>query len=383
MTPFRRLVAIAGLCCASLLRAQSFVVDAANGPGTDFTSIAAAVQTVPDGAVLRIRAGAYAPFAIAGKGLRLLAEANVRVLQPLFGVGITISSLAANQTVVLHGLRVASANNTPAPVSLTCSNAQGAIVLDGLIPGQGGILALRATGCDRLFVRGGVGWRTMEFANSHAVVENCSVSGIGWVAVSLPTVTVANGTLQWVDSTVDGSVALNGTSVATIQLQQADLRLLGSSLVRNALGPFCIAGSGRVRLDPAVRVTLLNGGSGVGAIDPALAPLVKQMPVLTTAVTAASASASLVGRAGDLALVTVSLPGPRLAVAGFQDLFWIDTSVAGPLTFGVLGSTPFPAALPLPPGRLDGVRAMWQAVTWDQAADWQVSNPSVAVLNRP
>src|SRR5437762_9224013 len=39
--------------------AQTFIVDAANGPGTNFTEIATAVAAVPDGAVLMVRAGSY------------------------------------------------------------------------------------------------------------------------------------------------------------------------------------------------------------------------------------------------------------------------------------------------------------------------------------
>lgn len=43
------------------LSTQTFIVDASNGPGTNFTSISAAITAVPDGAVLDVRAGLYAP----------------------------------------------------------------------------------------------------------------------------------------------------------------------------------------------------------------------------------------------------------------------------------------------------------------------------------
>lgn len=382
MTPLRQALVLASLGILPALHAQSFTVDAANRPGTDYTSIVAAVQAVPSGSVLRIRDGVYSPFTIAGKSLRLLAEANVRVLQPLQGSGIAITGIAAHQTVVLSGMMVGSANITPVPVTLACSNARGPILLDNLIPGQGGILSLRTTDCDQVLVRGGAGWRTMEFSRSHAVVEGCSVFGIGWVTVGMPSVAVAQGSLQWIDSTVEGSVTLTGTSVSTIQLTQGELRLLGTSRVRNALAPFCISGSGSVRFDPAVEVTR-PGATGVAAIDPALLPVLTPMPKLTVSVTATAANVRLVGRAGDLALVALSLPGPRFSLPGLGDAFWIDAAVPGPLAIGVIGSTPWSSAFALPPGRLPGVRATWQAVTWDQAADWQVSNPTFAVLDRP
>jgi len=63
-------LAIAAL--AFPIRAQTFIVDAANGPGTNFTDIATAAATVPDGAVLEVRAGNYGSFAITSKGLTVL-----------------------------------------------------------------------------------------------------------------------------------------------------------------------------------------------------------------------------------------------------------------------------------------------------------------------
>ena len=53
--------------------AQTFVVDVANGPGTNFTSIATAISAVPDGATLLVRPGVYAEaIRIDGKGLKIL-----------------------------------------------------------------------------------------------------------------------------------------------------------------------------------------------------------------------------------------------------------------------------------------------------------------------
>ena len=54
------------LSVAHLLPAQIFVVDCSGGPGTDFTSIRAAVAAVPDGARLLVRPGIYQPFVVDG-----------------------------------------------------------------------------------------------------------------------------------------------------------------------------------------------------------------------------------------------------------------------------------------------------------------------------
>ncbi|MCB9892331.1 MAG: hypothetical protein H6833_11825 [Planctomycetes bacterium] len=61
--------------------AQVFVVDAAGGPGSHFTDLPTAVVTVPSGSILKVRAGTYAPFQIANKGLVIVGDdrSSVRI----------------------------------------------------------------------------------------------------------------------------------------------------------------------------------------------------------------------------------------------------------------------------------------------------------------
>lgn len=75
-------VLVAGLfLLASRSRAQVFVVDASNGPGTDFTSLEAAIQAAPRGATLRVRAGDYVVSSATPitRGLTVIGEGNVLV----------------------------------------------------------------------------------------------------------------------------------------------------------------------------------------------------------------------------------------------------------------------------------------------------------------
>jgi len=60
--------------------AQTYVVDAQNGPGANFVEISQAVATVPDGAVLVVRPGAYQGFAINGKSIAVLGSGSVTVV---------------------------------------------------------------------------------------------------------------------------------------------------------------------------------------------------------------------------------------------------------------------------------------------------------------
>lgn len=77
---------LVGLSLSCALSAQTFVVDAAGGPGSNFTDIAAAVAAVPDGATLLVRPGSHGGFAIAGKGIALLAQPGAVVGDAWAGV---------------------------------------------------------------------------------------------------------------------------------------------------------------------------------------------------------------------------------------------------------------------------------------------------------
>jgi hypothetical protein len=102
------------LPCAALLllalgapasRAQTFIVDAAGGPGAQFTSLPAAVAAVPSGAVLRVRPGTYAPFALAQKSLVVLGEDAATVVID-FASDLSIGPTATGDVVRLRHLHL-------------------------------------------------------------------------------------------------------------------------------------------------------------------------------------------------------------------------------------------------------------------------------------
>lgn len=80
--------------------AQTFIVDANNGPGTNYRDIESAVGAVPDGAVLHVRAGTYTSFTVPDKALTILGltPATVRV------DGFTVTGTAPSRTVVVAGM---------------------------------------------------------------------------------------------------------------------------------------------------------------------------------------------------------------------------------------------------------------------------------------
>src|SRR5690606_25798483 len=81
------------------------VVSQAGGPGVDFTELQVAAQQVPDGSVLLVRPGSYAPVRLDGKGLTILADPGV-VLNGLDRPAIEVVNLGATQSFTLRGGRV-------------------------------------------------------------------------------------------------------------------------------------------------------------------------------------------------------------------------------------------------------------------------------------
>lgn len=113
----------AWLLAVPSLTAQTFIVDAAGGPGSHYKDLAKAVERVPDGAVLRVRTGTYpTPFFIAHKSLTIIGDSRT-------GVRITgrveIGPQRASDRVLLANLTV---TGQLAP-HLVVKNTIGAVVL--------------------------------------------------------------------------------------------------------------------------------------------------------------------------------------------------------------------------------------------------------------
>src|SRR5262245_45172512 len=94
------------LSCASSIAAQGqvLVVDAAGGPGSDFTDVPSAVSAAVDGDVLLVRSGSYLvdelAIALDGKGLTLVADSGASV-----AVGsLDVQDLPAGHFTLLQGL---------------------------------------------------------------------------------------------------------------------------------------------------------------------------------------------------------------------------------------------------------------------------------------
>jgi len=89
---------------ATAFAQETWVVDTALGPGSDFSDIQSAVDVASSGDVVLIRAGAYDGFQIDGKGLTLSADGDVTIIVNGFGLHPRITNTLPSQTCVLRGL---------------------------------------------------------------------------------------------------------------------------------------------------------------------------------------------------------------------------------------------------------------------------------------
>ena len=77
-----------GFVLVGPLAAQTFIVDQNGGPGVHYQDLPRAVAAVPDGAVLRVRAGNYSTFVLANKGLSILGDARSTEMQKTMNLKI-------------------------------------------------------------------------------------------------------------------------------------------------------------------------------------------------------------------------------------------------------------------------------------------------------
>src|SRR5262245_9464821 len=119
------------LCCVpallvSALAAQSavLVVDPANGPGTDFTSLPAAVSAAASGDVLlRCRAD-HGEIVSDGKGLVLVADTGASVSLDK----LTVQNVPAGASVAVRGVTIDTGPSTPG--ALTVKDCPGSVWFD-------------------------------------------------------------------------------------------------------------------------------------------------------------------------------------------------------------------------------------------------------------
>ncbi|MCA8976067.1 MAG: hypothetical protein KDC98_15195 [Planctomycetes bacterium] len=355
---------------ASVTMAQTYIVDVNNGPGTNFTSIAAAVAQVPNGSVLDVRAGDYPGFAITGKSLTVMGRPGARI-SGLAYPPIRIEAIAAQDTVVVSGLQI---SHVSVIATVACRNSTGAIVVDDCRSDPGTSLVggqLEVTDCanvlarDSTFVSSTYFTQSLVLQRSRLVATSCTFSS----QMAIP-VAITDGVLDLTACAVTAGVV---PPTVALHLSHIDVRR-GCVLGATATGGAILSGSGSANVDPTT--TLQNASSTPFA--PSVAVNGVALPWLSASFATPSGieSASLSG-SGTMAALAIGEPGPGYAIAGPLQVVGLR---AGTELIMAAGPPPLAASFVVPTAPwVRGVTLTWQGVVLGSAG-LQVSNAIGVVL---
>lgn len=372
---------------------QTFVVDEANGPGAHFASIAGAIASVPNGAVLLVRPGTYTGFTISAMGLAVLGGPGVGVTGPVF-----VDSTSPTQSVVVRGLTMNSLNLClQQPTKVGLSNCSGPVLLEEIATPAGFFGAcigvpLLAENCSQVVARNCLLAGRTEVRASQVVFDGGDLFGWNGTNPSNPDsagLLLDNSKVQVVGSAVRGGSGTASFTVGSpgIEMHNSDLRLLPGASVAAGTGlpgtpPATIVATGasQLRIDPSVPLT------GPGPQLQGIQGQVLSMPAVhaTGATAGGSLGASVTTRIGDLVILVVGLRGAPTAVPGLADDFWVAPSLYSFHTIAVQTSTLNPVsgsiAVPAAPS-FAGLQLVWHAVSSGPVTGLQNSNPGISLLH--
>jgi hypothetical protein len=154
MNTFRTLLPALALaaCLATAAHATTWIVDAANGPGTNFTTISAAIAAAQPGDKILVRQATYGENVVVNKAVTIVGwnattyPMTVPAAPFQFAVWGTfgITNIPFGQTCVISGLILAR----PSPnggTTVGVLNCAGTVVLDRLIIPNGGLFVGNST----------------------------------------------------------------------------------------------------------------------------------------------------------------------------------------------------------------------------------------------
>lgn len=377
------------LAVPAFAQAPTFVVDAANGPGTHYTNLQTAVSSVPDGSNLIVRSGNYGSLDVGQRGVALLGEPGATIL--LLSIHDTLSS----QRVLITGMTVAG--------RIEVQNAAGPVVLDGngqpLVGGPlyaVGILTASQVHLRRWTVSTSVGNWPLLINSSKVVVEQCTVTGRNFGGASVPNqpaISAFSSTVHVVDSDCRGGnggtqyvpFALHTPGAAAIQLMQSTLHVAGSSTVAGGLNSPLVGGYGSALVGTSTEVAHVH--ASVASTTPLTTSVTVQAstaPVLRTVEGGIGGvcTATRTGAPNTVCGLFASLCVEPFVFPGIVEPIWLDPLTLVAVAVGISdASGAMSASLPVPNLQaLLGFTFLWQAVDLDPSGQLQPSNPSASFV---
>jgi len=357
--------------CASLaataaaLGAQTtWVVDLANGAGSHFRDLPAAVAAASAGDTILVRAadplfwGRYAPFST-NKGLTIVGERTPS--PPTIATGATsvrVDRLPANQSFCMVGFDVYRGDE----FSVEVTDCQGPVHLEALRMFEPGLFAPRApavtaTRTALLTLHGVELFGTpaaVVATNSHVVLSDAT---LGITSLGLGSGACVQATDSVVEVAWPRFAAINAVA---IDITRSRLVLCGDagSFVQGGFSippftPAILASGGTVVADPAVALNPSTGPLGIAGTATVRAQATPST-VVRGAVRGATATILTAAPAGSVVGVAVGVPAPPFPLNLPGGALVADPTTLTTVALGTVGAggiysvaLPVPASLPL------------------------------------
>ena len=323
--PAKRIaIAVLLLAVSSPLLAQAtLVVDANQGPGTQFTDIPPAIAAAAPGDVIVVRAGSYTGFTV-NKPLSIVASSLgvVSITPPTGGLAFSIDRLPSDTDFAMRGLVVSGF------IGGAINDCRGRVLLEG------------------------VDTPSLNVSSSDQVMLNrCRMAPIGCaiLASSVATSECSAGGFTMFGSTVH--LARTDVPAATLPLSGGGGILMGfstvtvggdsSTVIAAALfatpAP-AIRGDGSLTIDPDV---VLAPSAGQPPVAPAISVTVAELPTLAArgAPIGGSLQVELRGEPSDLFTLIGGMPSVPLLIPALSGAMWIAPTTAIVVAAGVLDAS--------------------------------------------
>ncbi|MCA8972151.1 MAG: hypothetical protein KDC95_20355 [Planctomycetes bacterium] len=365
---------------STALAQRTWVVDAANGPGTDFTEIAPALTAASDGDVLRVRAGDYRPWTTS-KGVALLGDPGAVIHLGIVEV-CAVRNLGAGQRFVLRGFQfVEDYPLNGADSYFEATQCKGSVHLESLVEGAWRKAFAKFDHCDFVTVAHHASSRRFDVVSCRVTMHDVNITA-GTVDFALPspalglrdsyveiTECVLRGAIG--NSYVAPSPAIIATSSA-IELRGSKNSSIAGGILRQVHAPAIRAdATSTLRIDP--RVTI------VGSIDGGVVTRERMIALeVGGGLLSTSKIYDVVAPAGDFVVIFGALPAPSLRTPIGE--LWLDLAslyVVGAAQIGASGMWQITTPIPSNPS-LRGVVLAYQVLDIGNAID--LSNAAVVIL---
>lgn len=380
-----RRLAVAVSAMSGLAAQGTFVVDPANGPGTNYTSLPAAVAAVPSGSILIVRAGTYPKITIDAKSLTILCDVGVTTNVAMDWY-LEIRNITASQAVYVRGLR---------PVGYTAfevTNAAGPVCIDGqgASPQVTGIPIYQSPTIQasaQVAVKG----FTFRYVSptivvgSSVVFEQCTFHGQGqvWFAPNAyvgPSAALSstNSVVQLVSCSAFGGPGTTVPGRAAIELDQGSLlRVTGSGqqIVGGNVAAF--SGPGSVWIDPAMVVVApaTTSGTVITSFDMSRVLATDAPPGGNLGVVRYANSPGAFFLLVGVASPSVVVPFLPLPVWFDPAAFAVQAAGVGPTSGGLAATLSVPNI-----ATLRGARLVWHSLDLAAGGTWDLSNPASTIV---